>query len=883
MQRNVKPGLTPIASAVALLVMSASMSVSAQQADQSQAQEVVVTGIRASMQNAINIKRNSNAVVDAVSAEDIGKMPDTDVGESLGRVPGVSVGRAFGQGASVSVRGSDPQMTYTTLNGQTIASTGWYDQQSIDRSFNYSLLPSELIGGMEVYKSSQADLTEGGIGGTVIVKTRKPLDLPSGSAFIGTKLGKGSVSTELDKDISGLYSWKNEANTFGVLVGGAVERGEYIRRGIESDTTWSGDVEPTTFVQERKRQAFNLNLQARPTKDIDLGLNYMKLELVGDNSNTSQYIFQNTFDPTTNLGFNNCKVTNAAGVCTSSTTTAATANDAFLQTWARKAKMSSDSLTLNGTFKGDGFRLDAVAGSTKADGGTSETTNYSYFTGDTSGPNLPRWTGNVNASGKQIILTPTSPQGVTLANLPSTVGPAGAWATSSGPNSDKENYAQADLLLNLDWPSGISSFKTGFRVSDHTFEKSSYRGNFLANAINAPTASLYSGTIAMGLNGWTSPKPNIDAMMANTNQNITSWTYDRSGYGKLEEKNTALYGMFNFEKDQWHGNFGARYIGTDVTGTGYVFDGSPLAAGDIGNNAGWSNKLTTQSAKYHDILPSLNLAYDLNKNTILRLAASQAITRPNFDNMFLASESNYQDGVAGNETMTYGSVALKPMKSTQLDLSVEYYYGKGNIMSLTYFHKDINNFITAVTQVNQSIGVVSPDSGKDSWTVNHYVNAGGGKIDGVEAQINHAFDNGFGVVANYTFANATAPASSYQDQLNVFTQSSKNNVNLLGYWESPKYFVRAAYNWRSQYMIRETGWYGNRMHDAYGTLDASIGWNITDKLRLTLEATNLLKADDIQYGAAATTTTVKPSLQIGYPAWSFMGETTYRVSLSAKF
>ncbi|MDP0989630.1 hypothetical protein Q6249_28845, partial [Klebsiella pneumoniae] len=83
-------------------------------------------------------------------------------------------------------------MTYTTLNGQTVASTGWYDQKDVDRSFNYSLLPPQLIGGMEVYKSSQADLTEGGIGGTVIVKTRMPLDQAAHTSFVSVKFGKGS-------------------------------------------------------------------------------------------------------------------------------------------------------------------------------------------------------------------------------------------------------------------------------------------------------------------------------------------------------------------------------------------------------------------------------------------------------------------------------------------------------------------------------------------------------------------------------------------------------------------------------------------------------------------------------------------------------------------
>ncbi|HET7791792.1 MAG TPA: TonB-dependent receptor plug domain-containing protein, partial [Rhizobacter sp.] len=202
--------LTPVASAVALVLMSSLTTARAQQAPAapaaaasapqapaaaasapeaakpeakpeakgSQQLEVVnITGIRAALATAVNIKKNATALVDAVSAEDVGKLPDSDVGEALGRIPGVSVGRDFGQGATVSIRGTDPQMTYTTLNGQTVASTGWYDQKAVDRSFNYSLLPAELVGGMDVYKTTQADLTEGGIGGTVIVKTRKPLDL----------------------------------------------------------------------------------------------------------------------------------------------------------------------------------------------------------------------------------------------------------------------------------------------------------------------------------------------------------------------------------------------------------------------------------------------------------------------------------------------------------------------------------------------------------------------------------------------------------------------------------------------------------------------------------------------------------------------------------
>ena len=860
---------TPIASAVAVVLMGVMASSHAQQtAAPAEMTAVTVTGIRASQQSAVNVKRNATSIVDAVSAEDVGKLPDTDVGETLGRIPGVSVGRAFGQGASVSVRGSDPQMTYTTLNGQTVASTGWYDQQAIDRSFNYSLLPSELIGGIEVYKSTQADITEGGIGGTVIVKTRKPLDMPAGTAFVSAKLGKGTVSTELNKDLSGLFSWKNDEKTFGVLVSGAVENGEYIRRGVEADGRWSADVGPTTFVQDRKRQALNINLQAKPSQSLELGLNYMKLQLDANNSNSTHYIFQGNDAP-------NCTQVNAAGLCVVSNTTAGNSKDAFYQTWARAAKMTSDSVALNAIFKGDGYKVEGVVGTTKADGGTSLTTNYGYFGGA-----LPKWTGNINAQGKEISVSPSSDQSIRLANLPATASPE-TWASTRGPNTDKENFGQADLTVDLDWAS-LTAFKTGVRSSKHTFTKNTDRALF-GTVTAVPTGSLYSGTVAMGTNGWDSPKPNVDAMLNNTSANITGFVTERGGYGEISESNTAVYGMFDFEKGALRGNFGLRYISTDVTGEGYKLDGTPVTPGDIGQNAGWGTAKTTQSSSYNDVLPSLNAILALDKNTNLRFSAAQAITRPNFDNMFLATQAGFNDTVKNNESVTLGSVGLKPMKSTQFDLGVEYYYGKGNLVSANYFHKSIDNFITSTTTPNQKIGAASPDTGLDNWTVNQFINAGGGKINGVELQVSHGFDNGFGVIANYTFADATAPSASFSDKLNLFTMSSKHNANLVGYWESKAYSARLAYNWRSEYMLRETGYYGNRMHDAYGTLDLSLGWNISDKLRLAFEATNLLKANDIQYGAASAANATRQSLADGYPAWSFMGESTYRVSLSAKF
>jgi iron complex outermembrane receptor protein len=613
-----------------------------------------------------------------------------------------------------------------------------------------------------------------------------------------------------------------------------------------------------------------VTLQARPAAGIDLSLNYLRLELDANNSNTSHYIF------TGNSG--TCAQTNAAGLCVLHTrTTANPATDnVFLQNWVRSASMSSDSLVLDGSYRGERFKVSGVAGTTKADGGTNQTANFAYGSW-TPGATLPYWTGTINATGHQISVQPSSDQTIGVGNLPATSSPE-TWASGRGPNSDKENFAQADATIDLDW-NGLTAFKTGVRATEHTFTRTGARGVHAATAIPGDTASLYDGNLEV-VGGWSVPRPNIDAMLALASANITNWVEDRSAYAELKEKNNSLYGMVEFEKGPLRGNAGLRYIRTNVSATGYAFDGTPTT--DIGQNNGWSTNKVTQSASYTDVLPSLNLVYEVNKNTLLRFAVAKAITRPNFDNMFLTSVVGFADTNASNDAFNYGSPGLKPQKSTQIDFGVEYYYGRGNLLSAAVFHKKIDNFVTTQTSLNQSVGVVSPDSGLDSWTINRYVNAGGGKITGLELQGLHAFGNGFGVAGNYTLADAKAPATSYQDELNLFTASSRHTANLVGYFENDKYSARVAYSWRSKYMVRETGWYGNRMHDAVGSLDLSLGWNISKNLRLTFEAINLTKEDDVQFGAG-NAPAQRPSLRDGFPTWSFKGETTYKVGLSAKF
>ncbi len=878
-----------LGSVAAVAMMGFTGTVNAQDAA-AEPEEIIITGIRGALKNAVDIKRNSSAVVDAVSAEDVGKFPDSDVGQSLGRIPGVTVAREFGQGASVSIRGTAPQMTLTTLNGQTVASTGWFDQKSTDRSFNYSLLPSQLIGGMDVYKSSQADLAEGGAGGTVIIKTRKPLDLDANSVYVGVKAKTGTVADDITPEVSGLYSWKNDEESFGILVAGAFEEGDYVRRGTESDYQWWSDVSPTTFTQERERTAIDVTAQFKPTENLSFGIHALSLDLKGDNTNTSMYLF--TSDASGYPNTYTCQQRNAAGACVKSTTvpkdgdlgvgwaTGTLGTETFTQTWGRVASMKSETIDLDGEYTGEGFKLTARLGKTEADGGTDLTTNFQHF--PSLGDRMSVWGGSIDATGKKIKINPSVDPSVKLSDYRANVSPE-SWSIGRGPNADEETYAQFDAEFELD-AGPLTAFKTGVRTTDHDVNRQSFKPTLKTGIAPVPTSSVYSGTYEVGENGFTAPEPNLSAMVAATRKHIASWNEVRSGYVDLNEKNDALYGMFTFEAEGVKGNFGLRYISSDITSKQYELDGTVDTAND-GLNQGFNKALTARTDNYHDVLPSANVAFDVSDDVVVRLSAGQAINRPSYDDMINIT-SGFSDDRANNQVRRIGNVGMKPVKSSQADVGVEYYYGEGNLVSATYFTKTLSNTMTSTFASNQQL-IFDPRANNNSWTIETLSDSGSAQINGIELQVNHAFDNGFGIAANVTFADTDVPLNTYSDEIGVFTESSEKSANLVGYWENDTFSARAAYNWRSEYMIREGSYYyGNRMHDDFGTLDLSFGWNITDSLNLSFEAINVLEEDDVQYGVASQSTAangIKLPLREGFPAWSSQGEATYLLGLNFKY
>ncbi|MGN6279547.1 MAG: TonB-dependent receptor [Sphingomonas sp.] len=289
--------------------------------------DIVVTGYRKSIEASLAQKRNANAFVDVITAEDVGKFPDKNVADALQRVPGVIIVRDGGEGSRVSIRGLSSDLTLTELNGNFLASA---TQGDPSRSFDYLLLPANMIASVDVFKSPEARLDEGGVGGVIINHTRKPLDL---KPWFGTAQVEGTysdVTKKVEPDASGVLSWHNENKTLGFLVGatyqertnrtlganteswhwwsdsqtgepatdvhgntyandGAIDywgSGETAQDGTHYSGYWAPQsVDESVLVEKRKRLGIQATAQMRPFDNLEITANYFRFQLSENNVN----------------------------------------------------------------------------------------------------------------------------------------------------------------------------------------------------------------------------------------------------------------------------------------------------------------------------------------------------------------------------------------------------------------------------------------------------------------------------------------------------------------------------------------------------------------------------------------------------------------------
>jgi iron complex outermembrane recepter protein len=849
---------TALAGAVAIALYGGAGVARAQQAT---LDEVVVTGIRASLSQSIERKRESATVVEVITAEDVGKFPDKNLAESLQRVPGVVINKEFGEGERVSLRGTAPNLTRTLLNGHGLATADWFilDQLNTTRSFNYLMLPSDIIGSVEVHKSSQADFEEGGIGGTINVITRNPLELESMSFYGSAQVAYTDLADETAPQANALFSWKNDAENLGILVAGVYQQRKIRRDGVEVLGYFPVDIDPTAavnevlapaligsalFQQDRKRTGGNIGIQFRPSDRLEFNLTALYSKFDADNIN------ENFLTWGTRAIGNGGTLTN---VTTEGDTAVAgrmaSAGDGTADFGAvydainRFASAETSDYSLDTVVHDVGdWTLHFKAGYTRANGDTEAQPFVEFgapaaFTYDLRGHTPSVQFENVN---------PTDPADMQFifSSLHQIL------------NDDDEGYFYADASRDLDG-GFFSRLEIGAKFTDHDrdlyFQATTYGGFHVP--INTTPSTTFAGplTPADFLDGISSDGTldeyweidrgaTADLLFANFAAGPGRVTYPQQSFSVSEDA-YAGYIMGVIDSGKWHGNVGIRYVVTDQTSRGNVV--SPT--GSIVNPFGNYDPISV-SRDYDDVLPSLNLAYDLTDETKLRFTAARVMTRPDFTDIAPRASLN-----PGALTGTSGNPDLDPYRANQADLAIEWYPDSDSIFALGLYYKDIESFITdnpvtlnfpveSATQPNAACTQIGPTSWDCPFLINQRTNGGGGRIYGAELAATMPIAGGFGVQANYTYSNAEA------DNGDPIPGNSENAFNLTAYFENERVSARLAYTYRSEFFVtfdRST----QLNQDDLKSLDASVSVNITDQLALTFDGVNLTNEEIVQFAS----------------------------------
>jgi iron complex outermembrane recepter protein len=528
----------------------------AESKDKKEVETIVVTGLRASLERSIETKREADTNVEVVSAEDVGKMPDKNIADALSRLTGVNVqyggALAMDEAERVAIRGTSPNLNLVTVNGHALSSGDWHvgDQGSSGRSVGFGLMPSQLIGQSIVYKNGRADITEGGIAGTVDVIFRKPLT--NFRKPVTAEISLGTVYADLPKktdgQVSGLLSWQTDDKSFGVMLQAYNEKRHLRRDGQETfgfnylsvaqanasgnsqliaaaqaaastptptqtDVRMPGSLNSALFEGVRERSGGYAAFQWRPTKNLDMALSYFRSELKADNYNSSGFGLPNT------LVANGWQIQNAVvennvlvGASLVRPATAPATQRVIGFQFDHNLRQGAQSLSEFTDFEGKWNATDALTlkwrvGNTEGSGVTNSQPSLTFglinpnITYRINGGRPTDYTITDSATGRPIDLTNPA-NFVQMSN------------TGAKVNSvDKEDYLHLDGEYKLDG-AVFRNIKFGGRGAKHTrtFETIGARWNAQDNANGTPVTpspfiSVTGGLLVTNIVGTNYPNP----------------------------------------------------------------------------------------------------------------------------------------------------------------------------------------------------------------------------------------------------------------------------------------------------------------------------------------------------------------------------------------
>jgi iron complex outermembrane receptor protein len=838
--------------------------------------EVVVTGLRASLDRAITLKRETVDQMDAVSAEDIGKLPDKNVADALQRIPGVNtVSASSGEGGfdendRVSIRGTNPSLTDVTVNGHDIATGDWFilDQfQTVGRSVSFTLMPAEIVNTVETFKSQSADIKEGGVAGSIDILTRDPLAMPKSRTMEVDAEGEYSTLRQNWKpQVSGLIGWKNDAGNFGIIAQAFYEARDLRRDGQEflgysqvgaGDATgaaipslvgkWYPNlIGSALFEQQRVREGGDLTFQWRPNDQWDIKLDGFYSHLNATNYNAN-YMFWGTHEFQTN-------------VPTSWTVTGNTITAVAFPLNNPNTHLPVDGVVVDNIYRPDEsaktyyVNLDAAYHA-------SDRLNFKFQAGYTAGEGLTPRQPAFEVDG--FTAASYAMHGYVAAVSFPTINPSSPAGLSTDWNwndkftaLDHEGYAKIDGTY--DWDDGaIKQLKFGVRWSDHTRDVTGWVHGCSINAGGTcwgggypfsgvdPTGQTYPGNFAstFRIPGFlTTPAigdpnliaklelpllPNPDGGPGCTPTSAPCNHYYWPGSFKVQETDWAGYLMANIGGDRWRGNMGVRLVDSDIDSLVNVSEAGPGPG--VYTWSVFGDYLPTHvKHNYFDVLPSINLSFDVTDKLLLRVSANETMARPDYS--ALAGSVSLTDlTLTGNG----GNPNLKPIKSANFDVGLEWYYAPSSLLSVHAFYMDLQNYVafgnSQGNYFSQFWGTIK------TFTISTPVNSSGtdkGFEVSWQQPVAHFEGGTLGFLANYTYADGTDKDGG------PLVGDSRNTYNLTGYWDSHWVTGRLAYTYRSSFLVgldRSTA----ENQDAVGSLDASVNINVTPNVSLVFDGLNL--------------------------------------------
>ncbi|MBB4132636.1 TonB-dependent receptor [Xanthomonas campestris] len=822
----------------------------AQDATTRQLDTVQVTGTRSSVTKAQLVKQNAEQIVDSIVAEDIGKLPDNNVAEALQRISGIQITRNYGEGSSIAIRGLT--QVRTELNGRDIFTA------NDGRGLSFEDVSAELLAGVNVYKNPSADMIEGGLGGTVDLRTRLPFDYDARKIAGSVQYSHYDLADDSKPAFSGMYSdrWQTGIGEIGLLVNYSQQTSPFRQDTISIEPWYTQTDLPgyegqeisvphgagtNTTVGERKRKTGAFALQWRPNDALEITGQVLRsdYDFRWHDYSFFAYTGQNAMQGLRGITVNdrNEFVSGSFQNTPVDSNTSLTERQSVTTDYSLGAKWTVSS---NLTLSTDLQYIDA----------TTKGTRYIVGTGMTS---TPRFDIDFNGDLPRLSVTDAAGNQGYLADQANYSG----WKfhlDNKDDNKATEFAWRNDMELAFD--DGFArSFKAGVRYTDRDSQNKGnvYRYMDLSTPFSQyPNAQLMQNPITDFFRGDSHTfAPRLtpsDALVGNYEQTLALFgasplVFGPNNINSQGEKTYAAYGVLRFGVDSgaipFDGNIGMRIVRTQVNSqgvrTGTDSEGGGLLPVDVRQT-------------YTDVLPSLNLRWLLSDSLQWRFAASRGISRPDFNqlnpNLSLGTAAG-SDGTT-RRTGSAGNPGLNPVKADQFDTALEWYFGKGSMMYGTLFYKKVEGFIADA--------VFDEVYGGQNWEITRPVNGKDGRIKGAELGYTQFFDflpswlSGFGLQTNYTYVDSQAPSPTATDTngqaLTVPLEGlSKNSYNAILSYETTRFQGRVAYNWRSDWLVTTAGnGTGNLpvYNKGFGQLDASLRFNINDVWSISLDGVNLL-------------------------------------------